>query len=101
MERIRITTHLSVFGLIYQKYMKDVCINKPMNVLNHFYQSFNAVSDKHSVHTLLFGNGRKKKKIGDNRGVFAAVITDLFKAFDCIPHGLLIAKLNAFGFDKK
>ena len=63
MERIRITTHLSVFGLIYQKYMKDVCINKPMNVLNHFYQSFNAVSDKHSVHTLLFSNGRKKKKL--------------------------------------
>ena len=37
----------------------------------------------------------------DNKGVFAAVLTDLSKAFGCIPHGLLIAKLNAFGFDKK
>ena len=43
----------------------------------------------------------KMKKIGDNKEVFAAVLTDLFKAFDCILHGLLIAKLNAFGFDKK
>ena len=43
----------------------------------------------------------KMKKIIDNEGVFAAVLTDLSKAFNYIPHGLLIAKLNAFGFDKK
>ena len=41
-----------------------------------------------------------EKKLKINKGVFAAVLTDLFD-FDCIPHGLLIAKLNAFGFDKK
>ena len=45
------------------------------------------------------------KKIGkiieDNKGVFAVVPTDLSKSFDCIPHGLPIAKLNVLGFDKK
>ena len=36
-----------------------------------------------------------------NKEVFAAVFTDLSKAFDCILHEVLIAKLNEDGFDIK
>ena len=36
--------------LIYQNYIERDCINKSMNILNHIYQSFNAVSEKDSVH---------------------------------------------------
>ena len=40
------------------------------------------------------------KKALDEQKVAGAVLTDLSKAFDCLPHDLLIAKLHAYGFEK-
>ena len=40
------------------------------------------------------------KKALDKKQTAGAILTDLSKAFYCINHDLLIAKLNAYGFDK-
>ena len=41
------------------------------------------------------------KKHLDNKNILGTVLMDLSKAFDCILHDLFIAKLQAYGFNKK
>ena len=41
----------------------------------------------------------KWKNDVDKGKVFGALLTDLSKALDCLPHELIIAKLNAYGFN--
>ena len=41
------------------------------------------------------------KEARDKKKVCTAIFTDLSKAFGCLKHDLLIAKLHAFGFDYK
>ena len=41
----------------------------------------------------------KWKKVADNGNVIGALLTDLSKAFYCLPHDLIIAKLNSYSFN--
>ena len=56
-----------------------------------FHKGFNS---QHGLIALI----EKWKSSVDNGGAFGALITDLSKAFDCLPHELLIANLESYGF---
>ena len=41
----------------------------------------------------------KWKKAVDNGHVFGAILTDISRASDCLPHDLIFAILNSYGLD--
>ena len=52
-----------------------------------------------SAQHALISMTEKWRKIMDQKGFAGAILMDLSKAFDCLDHDLLIAKLNAYGFN--
>ena len=54
-----------------------------------------------SSHHVLIRLIENWKKALDEKFFVGAVLMDLSKAFDCIPHDLLITKLHTYGFSEK
>ena len=76
------------------------CITGFLLFLKTFSLNINWFQERLQSVKLSRGNDRKIKKSLDQGGEFAALLTDLSKPFDCLPHNLIIAKLRACGFDK-
>ena len=111
---------LADIPLLHEKGKRDIRGNyRPISILpnvtiifkkcifTQMSQFFNSVFSKYqcgfqksfSVRQCLLVMPEKWKKSVDNGKAFGALLTNLSKAFDCLDHELLIAKLNAYGFN--
>ena len=88
---------LSNISKIYERLMHDNMSNYFNDVLSKFQCGFRKGFGAQNCLLYMIETLRKPR---DKHGVFAAVMANLSKAFDCISHELLIAKLNAYGFDE-
>ena len=86
---------LNIFSKILERWMKD----KIEPFVNNFLSTFiSAYRKNHSSNHVLLRLLEEWKIHLDNKNFVGAILMDLSKAFDCIPHDLLIAKMNAYGF---
>ena len=79
--------------------MKGFHIAKSYLFLMNFYQISSLLTEKDTVCTnhVLIRLTENWKATLDKNLFTGAVLMDLSKTFDCIPHDLLITKLHAYG----
>ena len=97
-ENYRPVTILLIFSKTFEKILHDQILAYFVNILSQNQCDFGkGYSSQHCLIALI----EKWKKSLNSKGTFGALLTDLCKSFDCIPHELMIAKFDAYGFDLK
>ena len=87
-------TTSKIFERIIQTQVSNFMHNHLSPILCGYRKGF---SSQHALISLL----EKWRMILDKKGYAGAILMDLSKAFDCINHDLMIAKLIAYGFSKE
>ena len=88
---------LNTFSKIYEKILKKQLMQHLDNTLSVFIGAYRQAYGTQHVLIRLIEDWRYHL---DNDFLVGAILMDLSKAFDSIPHDLLIAKLHAYGFDE-
>ena len=97
MRNFRPVSVLNTFSKIYEKVLKQQLIKHLDKTLSVFIAACRKTYGTQHVLIRLVEDWRSKL---NNDYLVGAILMDLSKAFDCIPHDLLIAKLHAYGFDE-
>ena len=84
--------------MVFPKSMEDFSHDSLSNFTDKVLSKFVSTYRKYysSNHVLLKLIKDWKKSL-DDKNIIGAVLVDLSKAFDCIPHDLHVAKLHAYG----
>ena len=96
---LNLTTDLLVYGFskIYEIHLKNHLVS-PMN--QHISNLVSAYRKNYNSQHVLIRLLEEWRKCLDNNYVVGGVLMDLSKAFDCVPHDLLIGKLEAYGINE-
>ena len=86
---------LKGFSKIYERFLHDSLSNFREKVLSKFVS---ADKKSYSSNDFLLKLIEEWKKSLDDKNIIGAVLMDLSKAFDCIPHNPLVAKLHTYCF---
>ena len=87
---------LNIFSKMYENVLKNVLVEKMNDHFSPFVADYRENYNTQHVLILLLEKWRLHL---DYNYFVGAVMTDLSKAFDCISHDLLIAKIEAYDFD--
>ena len=88
---------LPCFSKIFERYILNSMLSHVNVILS---DKISAYRQGYSCqHVLLKLTDEWRRHLDQNK-IVGAVLMDLSKAFDCLPHELLIAKLASYGFDK-
>ena len=96
-ENYRPFSLLNVFENL-ERFLLDQVVPYLENILSVFISAYR----KHySCQQVLLKMIEMWRRCLDDDKVVGTILMDLSKAFDCLPHDLLIAKLDVYGFDKE
>ena len=95
--KFRPVSLLNCFSKIYENYIKSHVVNSMNNYISLYVSAYRKGSNSQHVLIRLLEEWRQHL---DNNKVVGGVFMDLSKAFDCVPHDLLIAKLAAYAVDE-
>ena len=85
---------------IVSKVFERTMYNEINQYINNFLSPYLfGFRKEHNTEQCLVAMFELWRKALDNKKVAGDVLTDLSKAFDCLNHNLLIAKMEAYGFD--
>ena len=91
---------VSILPVLSKKFERAI-YNQLINHFNiHFHPFLSAFRPGYGCHTTLLKILEDWKRALDDNKFVAAVLMDLSKAFDCLPHDLLLLKLEAYGLSK-
>ena len=94
----RLVSVLNVFSQVLERFILDQLTSYFKSILSEFRSAYR--KQYRCQHVLLRMIETWRKCLDENKTV-GATLMDLSKAFDCLPHDLLVAKLEAYGLDTK